>query len=273
MRLPGAFVYAPTALYLATSPGAPAEGPFLAPADPMAVAARYRSEQDSDSFAIQAIYEARVPLPRPGVYALLTLTRTSRGLTRATSEIAVAPFFPIPAVGQKPPAIETDTSATVHGDIALLTTRLPPENMHAVSFNRVLGRRPIALLFSTPALCTSRVCGPVTDIIVELQHQFAKRITFIHQEIFVDDQPSKGLHPQMRAFHLQTEPWLFTINRRGIIVARWTGPSASTTRARRSKRRSASEMRSPSASRIGHRHGAGSRAVRGAPRGVLHFPA
>lgn len=34
----GGFIYAPTAVYLATSPGAPAIGPYLAPADPLTVA-------------------------------------------------------------------------------------------------------------------------------------------------------------------------------------------------------------------------------------------
>jgi hypothetical protein len=34
---------------------------------------------------------------------------------------------------------------------------------------------------------------------------------------------SKGLRPQLQAFHLQTEPWLFTINKDGRIAARLEG--------------------------------------------------
>jgi hypothetical protein len=218
-----AYAYAPTAIYLARSPNALAQGPFLAPADSMQVAPSYRSEQNSGPFGIKAIYEANVPLPRAGVYDVLSLTRGSRGLIAASSEIAVAPSSPIPNVGSRPPAIATDTLASVHGDASLLTTRTPPESMHAVSFNTVLGKRPIALLVSTPELCTSRVCGPVTDIMVQLQHEFGDRIVFIHQEVFVDNDPSRGLRPQLRAFHLETEPWLFTINRRGVIAARLDG--------------------------------------------------
>ena len=48
-------------------------------------------------------------------------------------------------VGQRPPAIATDTSASVGGNTSLLTTRVPPDDMHAVSFKDVLGKRPIAL--------------------------------------------------------------------------------------------------------------------------------
>jgi hypothetical protein len=144
-------------------------------------------------------------------------------LIGSTAEVAVALTTPIPGPGQRPPDVATDTPASVHGKVSLLTTRLPPESMHSVSFNHVLGRRPVALLFSTPQLCTSRVCGPVTDEIVELQHTFGHRIVFIHEEVYVNNQPQRGLRPQLKAFHLETEPWLFTVNRKGIITARLQG--------------------------------------------------
>jgi hypothetical protein len=220
----GAFLYAPTAVYLATGPNAKdVQGPFLAPADPMSVAPRYRSKQNAGPGGIQAIYGAQVRLPHAGTFAVLTLSATARGLIGAPGEVAVAAASPIPDVGQRPPAIATDTAGTVHGNVALLTTRLPPDSMHAVSLDQVLGKRPVALIFSTPQLCTSRVCGPVTDIAVSLQKEFAGRIDFIHEEVYVDNQPNKGLRPQMKAFHLQTEPWLFAINRQGVIVTRLEG--------------------------------------------------
>ena len=224
----GRFVYAPTAVYIAATPSSPATGPYLAPADPMGVLAQYRSKQNAGPGGIQAIYAASLPMPRAGTYSVLSLTRTPKGLVGAPGEVAVAASSPIPDVGQRPPAIATDTAATVHGDTALLTTRLPPERMASVSFNQVLGKRPIALLFSTPQLCISRICGPVTDVAVQLQQQFGNRVTFIHQEVYVDNQPSKGLRPQLTAFHLRTEPWLFAINRRGIIVARLEGAFGTT---------------------------------------------
>jgi hypothetical protein len=219
----GAFVYAPTAVYVSTSPTAPARGPFLAPADPVGVEPQYRSQQNAAPGGLKAIYEANIPLPHKGTFTILTLTKTSGGLLGATGEVAVAASSPIPDVGQRPPDVATDTLASVNGDASLLTTRIPPESMHAVSLNQVLGKRPVALLISTPQLCTSRVCGPVTDILVQLQHQFGSKLAFIHQEVYVDNQPSKGLRPPLQAFHLQTEPWLFTIDRQGKIVARLEG--------------------------------------------------
>jgi hypothetical protein len=224
----GAFIYAPTAVYIAKTPHSPAQGPFLAPADPMTVPAQYRSRQNAGPGGIQAIYASELPIPHAGTFTVLALTRTSKGLIGAPGEIAVAKSSPIPDVGQRAPDIATDTLASVGGNVSLLTTRQPPEQMHSVSLHSVLGKRPVALLFSTPQFCTSRICGPVTDVAVSLQPAFAGHVTFIHEEVYAHNQPKQGLRAQMKAFHLETEPWLFAINRRGIITARLEGAFGTT---------------------------------------------
>jgi hypothetical protein len=154
---------------------------------------------------------------------VLALTEGPRGLIGAPGKIAVAASSPIPNVGQRPPNVATDTLASEHGNASLLDTRVPHDDMHTVSFSRVLGKKPVALLFSTPQLCVSRVCGPVTDIAAELEKQYGDRVTFIHEEVYADNQPKQGLRPSLDAFHLRTEPWLFTVNRRGVIASRLEG--------------------------------------------------
>jgi hypothetical protein len=81
----------------------------------------------------------------------------------------------------------------------------------------------VALLFSTPQLCQSRVCGPVTVIALQLQATYGDRMTFIHQEVYVDNDPNKGLRPPLRQFNLRTEPWLFVVGRDGKVTARLEG--------------------------------------------------
>jgi len=46
---------------------------------------------------------------------------------------------------------------------------------------------------------------------------------FIHQEVYVDNDPSKGLRVPLRRFNLQTEPWLFVVDEHGRITARLEG--------------------------------------------------
>jgi hypothetical protein len=95
--------------------------------------------------------------------------------------------------------------------------------MHEVDFADVVGRRPVVLIFATPALCQSRVCGPVCDIAEQVKAKLGGKATFIHMEIYRDNVPEHGFRPQVLAWHLPTEPWVFTIDRRGRIAARIEG--------------------------------------------------
>jgi hypothetical protein len=58
---------------------------------------------------------------------------------------------------------------------------------------------------------------------VSRHRQFSNRCAIIAQEAYVGNRPNAGLGPQMKAFHLQTEPWLFAIDKQGVIVARLAG--------------------------------------------------
>jgi hypothetical protein len=220
------FVYGKTALYVAPAPDQPAQGPFPAPADVLVTLGRYRSKQaatEQDPFA--AVYAAQVPFKRPGAYSILAVTETGDGRVAAPGQLKViAPRMDrIPAVGERPPKVETDTLASARGDVASIDTRVPPSDMHAKSFADVVGRKPVALLFATPQLCQSRVCGPVVDVALQLKARYGDRIEFIHQEVYEDNDPQKGLREPLRRFNLATEPWLFVVGRDGRITARLEG--------------------------------------------------
>ena len=116
--------------------------------------------------------------------------------------------------------MDTDTLAAAGGDIRKIDTRDPPDDMHKVDFADVVGKKPVALLFATPQLCQSRVCGPVTDIAVQMEARYGNRMTFIHEEVYKGNNPAKGLREPLVQFHVRTEPWLFVVNRKGIITAR-----------------------------------------------------
>jgi hypothetical protein len=220
----GGFVYGPTAIYVAAGPNRPAQGPFLAPADSLQVRPAFRSQTSaSDPSDVKAIYAAQVQLPRAGRWFVVTATKSGGQFLGASTNVTVRRSSAIPGVGAQAPRIHTPTLASVHGDVKQIDTRVPPDHMHAVDFASVVGKRPVALLFATPALCQSRVCGPVTDIAAQLQSVYGGRVTFIHNEVYVGNDPRKGLRPQLKAFGLQTEPWLFAIDRHGRIVARLEG--------------------------------------------------
>ena len=223
----GQFVYGKTAVYVAPTPDAKARGPFPAPADVLVTDPPFRSRQaasETDLFA--AVYGADVPFSKAGRWSVLSVTQAGGGMLAAPGQVKVVKpgDDAIPEVGEAAPRVQTDTVASAKGDEEAIDTRIPtaPE-LHEQSFADVVGKKPVALLFATPQLCQSRVCGPVTDIALQLKAEYGDRMTFIHQEVYVDNDPDKGLRPPLQQFNLRSEPWLFVVGADGKVTARLEG--------------------------------------------------
>ena len=107
-------------------------------------------------------------------------------------------------MGDTPPAIHTPDRVRVGGDLSKIDTRDPPDDMHKVDFADALGKKPIVLVFATPLLCQSRVCGPVVDIAEEVKSELGDKVDFIHMEIYNNNEVAKGFRPQVAAFQLPT---------------------------------------------------------------------
>jgi hypothetical protein len=221
---------ASVALYVAPAGGGPAKGPYLARYEDMSVRPQFQSRQTAtDPNAAKSIYTAKIPFAKAGRYEMLGIAKQDKKLVAAALPqagivVKKAADDPIPAVGTAPPRIHTPTITDVGGNAAAIDTRLPPSSMHDVDFADVLGKKPVVLLFATPQLCQSRVCGPVVDLAEQVKANAANSdVDFIHMEVFRDNRIDKGIRPQMAAFHLQTEPWLFTFNKQGKVAARLEG--------------------------------------------------
>ena len=91
------------------------------------------------------------------------------------------------------------------------------------NFADLVGKKPVVLLFATPALCRSRTCGPVVDIAEQVRAQSGRGVAFIQQEIYENNDPGKPLRSQVARWRLPSEPWAFVIDRRGRITARFEG--------------------------------------------------
>ena len=93
----------------------------------------------------------------------------------------------------------TDTVASAGGDVEAIDTRRPTSDMHG-NFADDVGKKPVALLFATPQLCQSRVCGPVVDVGLQLRARYGDQVDFIHQEVYTDNDPNKGLRKPLQEF-------------------------------------------------------------------------
>lgn len=203
----------------------PATGPYPAAIESLATGPAYRAQTTtSDPDAATSVYTTDIDFPSSGEWRVAALIKQGDELAATLLPSAsVGEFKRVPRVGQKAPKIHTPTAADAGGDISKVTTRIPPDTQNRVDYADALGREPILLLFATPQFCQSRVCGPVVDVAEQVKEQYGEAAAFIHMEIYNDNDPSKGVRPQVRAFHLPSEPWLFAIDRRGIIRAEIEG--------------------------------------------------
>jgi hypothetical protein len=213
------------ALYFAEGPNAPARGPFPAKVESLQTPAPFRAKTTTeDPGAATSVYVVpRLKVKRGGELAMIALVRRDGKLeaTRVGSFV-VGQFDDIPDIGDPAPRIHTPTADEV-SDISQIETRIPPDSMHDIDYADALGKKPILLVFATPQFCQTRVCGPTVDIAEEVKSRIGDEAAFIHMEVFNENDPPKGVRPQLRAFNLETEPWAFVVDREGKISARFEG--------------------------------------------------
>jgi hypothetical protein len=199
----------------------PAVGPFPARIESLATKPPFQGDTTTENPDVASVtYSSQIKFPSEGQYVPVVLIKENGGWAEKTLGIIhVGEFEKIPRPGEKAPLIQTPTAKSVDGDVAKLSTRVPPDTQNKVDYAEVLGKEPILLLFATPKFCQSRVCGPVVDVAQQAQHEFEGKANFIHMEIYNENEPANGVRPQVRRFHLPTEPWLFAINRKGEVSA------------------------------------------------------
>lgn len=220
---------AEVAIY-AARPDGKAVGPFPASIHDLVTDAAFQSESTStDPDAAKTVYTADVEFEGKGEWRLLALVHGEDGeLGYTTIPSAVVGRGSVPDEGEKAPVVSTPTAEDVGGDLTKIDTRQPPSTMHDVDFADAVGSEPVVLLFATPALCTSRVCGPVVDIAEQVKSERPDDAAYIHMEIYENNSFDDGLREQVKAFNLQTEPWLFVVDEHGKVSTAIEGAFSAT---------------------------------------------
>jgi hypothetical protein len=213
---------ADVALYFARDEHSPVQGPLPAAVSSLETKPAYHAAASSDAKSVYVV--PKVDFDRPGPWIGIAILKGPKGLEASRVPSPDIGRFPrIPAVGEQAPTIHTPTAADVGGDLSKIDTRLPPDQMHAVDFADVVGKQPVVLVFATPALCQSRVCGPVVDVAQQVADEYEGKADFIHMEVYNDNDPSKGIRPQLGAYGLESEPWTFLIDSDGVVRDRIEG--------------------------------------------------
>jgi hypothetical protein len=146
----------------------------------------------------------------------------------------VQPDLTVIAVGEKAPASDTPTLADVDGDITKISTDDEPvEAFYETSVADALdAKKPFVVAFATPKFCQSQQCGPTLDRVKPIAAAHPD-VTFINVEPYelkvvdgqlqpvltTDDPPQLTPNAATNAWRLLAEPWVFVVNREGIVTA------------------------------------------------------
>ena len=216
---------AEVALYVAEGAKGEAHGPYPAAIESLEPDGAFISRTTSvDPDVPPTFYVSEVEFPNDGEYRVLAVVKEGTGYSASLIQSAlVDKYDEIPGPGDEAPAVHTPTEDDV-ADLAEIDTRDPHDSMHDTDLADVVGEEPVVLVMATPALCASRVCGPSVDIAEQVKAEHGDDVAFVHMEIYEDNVVDKGLRPQVEAYGLQTEPWIFVIDAEGRVQSSFEGP-------------------------------------------------
>ena len=173
---------------------------------------------------VRGLYVTQLNFSRPGLWGLEISASEKGGLSdvaRTTVTVLNAPHTP--AVGSPAPRSRNLIASDVKNLREIDTSLRPDPRLHQVRMADAIAQgKPQLIVFATPQFCTSRMCGPVVDIVRTLLPIYGKRVAFIHQEIW-QDFAEKKMFSTVEQWRLDTEPWVFLVDGKGIIRAKFEG--------------------------------------------------
>jgi len=183
------------------------------------------------------LYRAIVDLDRAGDWGVEATSTDQSGAKRMGRMV-----FPVresgttPLIGAAAIAFDTPTATTAAEIAAISTDPDPDPDFYRQSVAGALAaHEPFALIFATPAFCTSATCGPTLDVVKEAADPFKGQMDFIHVEPYeleqVDGQLRPVLSPQnlpisvaaTTEWGLPTEPYIFVVDANGKVTAKFEG--------------------------------------------------
>jgi hypothetical protein len=144
-----------------------------------------------------------------------------------------------PAIGAEAPASQTPTATTADEIAAISTDTSPDPDFYTISIDEALAdHRPFLVIFSTPAFCATRTCGPALDIVKHSAAEHTGDIAFIHVEpyelqlvdgraqLVLDDNNRPVVVDAVLEWGLPTEPYIVVVDGAGRVSAKFEGVAA-----------------------------------------------
>lgn len=208
-------------VWVATDEDTPALGPFTATYHEFDTEFGETSPRGAPGF-----YAAELEIPSTGQWAVAAVVDDASTRAVASGFLTVVSES-VAQVGTKALSVKTPVAHT-EAEREKICSRNPPDPMHYISLDKALENgMPTVVNFGTPALCQSRICGPVVDEqLIVLNEIGADRANFIHVEIYPNQETPREPAPAFVAWGFPSEPWTLVIDGDGVIRAAFEGPVA-----------------------------------------------
>lgn len=173
---------------------------------------------------VRGYYVAYLDFDQAGSYEVALEPET--GAPTPPTPITVNEIVTVPEIGQLPPASLSKTYPDV--PLSELSTDAEPDpRFHEVTVAAAIqAGAPALIVFASPALCQTAVCGPTLDIVKEVAAD-RPDLTIVHVEIYDNlDRAAAGSLQVVTAvteWGLPSEPWVFVTTADGRIAARFEG--------------------------------------------------
>jgi len=189
-----------------------------------------RSESDATYYSEGlpvGVYVSHATFDRAGIWGVqIDVARPDANPETIGVRFEVKAQATTPAIGAPAPPTHNRTLRD-EPDLKKLTTAPDPNpDLYRLTVaEAITSGNPTAVLFATPAFCTSRTCGPSVDVLSALAKKYGGQMNFIHIEIYrsQEDFLAGKPVPEVQAWGLPSEPWLFLIDRQGRIAAKFEG--------------------------------------------------
>lgn len=179
----------------------------------------------------RGVYAADVTFDRAGFWAAQVTAELEAGPLTGRAVFEVFEDNRYPAVGERAPRTDNLTLDSDDAPREAVDSRargdepIPDPELHRITIAESIRRgEPALVVFATPVYCVSRFCGPITDMAADLEKEYGDRANLIHVEIWRDFQNTvvnKGAADWIYRDDDLTEPWIYLIDDKGRIAARW----------------------------------------------------
>ena len=171
------------------------------------------------------VYVAETQFDVAGQWGVEATFHTSDGREgKVTAPFEVKTQSTTPAVGTAAPRTRNLTARDVTDLSQIDSAPEPVAALHQQTVaDAIAAGKPALVAFVTPGYCATRFCGPTYELVKKLLPKYGDKAALIHIEIWKDP-VNKVPAEAVTEWKLQSEPYLFVLDRTGIITAKFEGP-------------------------------------------------